>query len=139
MLAAVPLLLPAQDRPADPWPAGKLMEPEELAHILKNDGPKPAIFSVVFPVMYRQRHIAGAIPAGPTSKPDGIAALQKAVAGRPKGEFIVIYCGCCPMEHCPNIRPAYVTLRDAGFHNVHVLHLATNLHTDWVSKGYPVA
>jgi thiosulfate/3-mercaptopyruvate sulfurtransferase len=137
--AALPLSAWAQTRPADPWPATKLMEPDELARILKDGGPQPVILSVVFPVLYRQRHIAHAIPAGPTSKPEGIAALRKAVAGRPKDANIVIYCGCCPMVVCPNIRPAYVLLRDSGFSNVRVLHLQTNLHTDWVEKGYPVA
>lgn len=136
--AALPLSVRAQGRPADPWTASTLMEPDELARILKSGGPQPTILSVVFPVLYRQRHILHAIPAGPTSKPEGIAALRKAVAQMRKDEYMVIYCGCCPMDVCPNIRPAYVTLRDAGFRNVRVLHLPTNLHTDWVVKGYPV-
>jgi hypothetical protein len=49
----------------------------------------------------------------------------------------VIYCGCCPMLKCPNIRPAYSTLKELGFTHIRVLSLPTNLHTDWVSKDYP--
>ena len=44
-------------------------------------GKAPIILSVAFPVLYRGRHIAHAINAGPTSKPEGIEALKKAVAG----------------------------------------------------------
>lgn len=138
LVAAFSFAFTVRSQTTDPWPANRLIEPEELARILKGGGPKPTIISVVFPVLYRQRHIQGAIPAGPTSKPEGITALRKAVSGRSKDEQLVIYCGCCPMEHCPNIRPAYTELKNAGFRNVRVLHLATNLHTDWTAKGYPV-
>ena len=78
-----------------------------------------------------------AINAGPTSKPEGIEALKTAVAKLPKDADLVIYCGCCPMVKCPNIRPAYRTLKELGFKHLRVLSLPTNLHTDWVSKDYP--
>ncbi|MBV9772192.1 MAG: rhodanese-like domain-containing protein, partial [Bryobacterales bacterium] len=88
-------------------------------------------------VLYRGKHIVHAINAGPTSKPEGIEALKKAVARLPKDADLVIYCGCCPMVKCPNIRPAYRTLQGLGFTHLRVLSLPTNLHTDWVSKDYP--
>jgi hypothetical protein len=88
-------------------------------------------------MLYRGRHIAHAINAGPASKPEGIEALKKAVAGLAKDADIVIYCGCCPMLECPNIRPAYRTLKELGFTHVRVLSLPTNLHTDSVGKDYP--
>jgi thiosulfate/3-mercaptopyruvate sulfurtransferase len=127
-----------QERLQDPWPPGKLIQPAALAELLNTSGPKPTVISVAFPVLYRQRHIAHALPAGPASKPEGLAALRQAVSAMPKDREIVIYCGCCPMEHCPNIRPAYMALESAGFSNVRVLELRTNLHTDWTAKGYPV-
>jgi hypothetical protein len=127
----------SQDRSADPWGPDTLIQPEELARILSADGPKPMVISVAFPVLYRQRHIVHALPAGPTSKPEGLAALRQTLAALRKDANIVIYCGCCPMAHCPNIRPAYIALADAGFHKVRVLNLPTNLHTDWIAKGYP--
>jgi hypothetical protein len=52
---------------------------------------------------------------------------------------IVLYCGCCPWSHCPNLNPAYDTLRQMGFSKVKVLYLANNFGADWVDKGYPVA
>jgi hypothetical protein len=42
------------------------------------------------------------------------------------------------MEKCPNIRPAYQTLKELGFSHVRVLNLHTNFHVDWSAKGYPV-
>ena len=59
------------------------------------------------------------------------------VAKQPKDRFIVLYCGCCPWNHCPNVGPAFVRLRDLGFSRVKVLYLPNNFGDDWVAKGYP--
>jgi rhodanese-related sulfurtransferase len=139
--ALAPLALPhlgtAQTTQSDPWPPGDLLEPATLAALLKS-GADQKVFSVAFPFLYRQRHIPGAQFAGPGSKPEGIAALKSAATKLPKNTSIVLYCGCCPMTHCPNIRPAYRTLKELGFTNVRVLNLPTNFHADWTAKGYPV-
>jgi rhodanese-related sulfurtransferase len=113
------------------------MQPAALAEMLGKGG-HSEIIGVVFPVLYRQKHIAGARLAGPTSKPEGIDQLKAAVAKLPKNTQIVIYCGCCPMAQCPNIRPAYTALQELGYNNVYVLNLPANFHTDWEEKGYPV-
>jgi thiosulfate/3-mercaptopyruvate sulfurtransferase len=131
-------LLRADEPTSDPWPKDALIEPSELAKILTGSQKPPVIISVVFPVLYRQRRILHAKLAGPTSKPEGISALKQAVADLPRNANVVIYCGCCPMVRCPNIRPAYSALKDLRYTNVHVLNLLTNLHTDWTQKGYPV-
>jgi hypothetical protein len=100
--------------------------------------PKPS--SIAPPTPDAQTlHIPDAVFAGPANKAEGIADLRKAVGDLPKDTAIVIYCGCCPMKDCPNIRPAYRALRELGFTNLRVLDLPTNFHTDWVLKGYPVA
>jgi len=114
------------------------MEPGRLAKLLNSSG-EPKVICVAFPVLYRQRHVLRAVLAGPTSKPEGLTALREAVQDLPRSSEIVIYCGCCPMQKCPNIRPAYQTLKDLGFTRIRVLELPTNFHTDWVAKGYPVA
>jgi thiosulfate/3-mercaptopyruvate sulfurtransferase len=121
---------------ADPWNPAELMEPAALAEALRSAHP-PVVLCTAFPVLYRNKHILHALEAGPGSKPEGIALLKKAVADLPKETDIVIYCGCCPMVKCPNIRPAYRTLRDLGFVHVRVLSIPTNMHEDWFSKGYP--
>ena len=50
----------------------------------------------------------------------------------------VIYCGCCPFEKCPNIRPAYTALNGMGFKRLRVLVIPADFATDWVGKGYPM-
>jgi hypothetical protein len=64
--------------------------------------------------------------------------LESKVASTPKNALIVIYCGCCPWNRCPNVGPAYARLHDLGFTNVKVLYMANNFGDDWVAKGYRV-
>ena len=128
----------ADEPAAEPWPKRDLMEPADLAKRLNTSGPKPTIICVAFPVLYRQRHIIHAQFAGPTSEPEGMKALRSAAAKLAKDSNIVVYCGCCPMVRCPNVRPAYRELKRLGYSGVHVLNLPANFHDDWVARNYPV-
>jgi thiosulfate/3-mercaptopyruvate sulfurtransferase len=128
----------ADETISDPWSKSELMEPADLVKLLNVPAKPVDIICVTFPVLYRQKHIPHAQFAGPTNKPEGIAALQSAVQALPRNEEIVIYCGCCPMKNCPNIRPAYRALKELDFEYVGVLDLPTNFHTNWATKGYPV-
>ena len=122
----------------DPWPKSAIVEPAMLATTLQSPLAKePVILCVAFPVLYKSKHIRGAIFAGQGSKAEGIEELKKAVADLPKDSDLVLYCGCCPMEKCPNIRPAYRTLKELGFTKVRVLNIPTNMNTDWYTKNYP--
>lgn len=123
---------------SDPWSKSELMEPADLVKRLAASDKPVHIISVAFPILYRQKHIPHAQLAGPTSKPEGIAALRADVSELPRSTEIIIYCGCCPMKVCPNIQPAYRLLKDLRFKRVRVLDLPTSFHADWVSKGYPV-
>lgn len=122
---------------ADPWTAAELLAPAKLAEQLAGPQKPAKIIAVPFPVLYRQRHIPGAVFAGPGNKQEGLEALKKEVAGLRKDADIVLYCGCCPMTQCPNIRPAYQQLKSMGFTRVRVLHIPQNMHTDWYTKKYP--
>jgi hypothetical protein len=121
----------------DPWGPSDLTQPADLLGTLKA-GHGTTLRMVGPRILYNGDHIAGSIYAGPASSPEGIDALLKSVASLPPGTPLTIYCGCCPMDHSPNIRPAYAALKKAGFTNVKGLDIATNLHTDWTAKGYPV-
>jgi len=122
----------------DPWTAQEIVQPKAMAERLKAKEPA-AIFYVGFPTLYRNgAHILGANLAGPCSKPEGLESLKQAVAELPRDKEVFIYCGCCPFVKCPNIRPAYRALREMGFRKVRVLMIETNLHSDWIEKGYPV-
>lgn len=119
-------------------PEASLIQPEALVQSLKNsDKEKPTILQVGSKVMFGQAHIPGAEYAGPGSQSAGIASLEDMVASLPKDKRIVLYCGCCPWNRCPNVGPAFKRLHDLGFSNVKVLYIANNFGDDWVNKGYP--
>ncbi len=131
--AAVPNL-----RAAETHDKAQLIQPEELAKILQTKGEKPVILMVGFKVLYAQAHIPGAEYIGPTSEERGMAQLRERAKSLSKTRSIVLYCGCCPWGHCPNIDPALKYLREQGFTNVKALYLANNFGQDWMNKGYPV-
>jgi len=122
-------------------PAGaQLITPEDLVKILQAPkGEKPLILNVGPRLLFAQAHIAGSEFIGPGSNPQSLQALRDRVKALPRGKFIVIYCGCCPWSHCPNILPAYKALAELGFTKAKALYIANNLGTDWVYKGYPTA
>jgi thiosulfate/3-mercaptopyruvate sulfurtransferase len=117
----------------DPWTASDVVQPEALAGRVG----QPLIVHVGFPVLYRGAHIKGSVYAGPGSKPAGIDELKRVLAKEPRGREIVLYCGCCPWDKCPNVRPSFTAVREMGFTKVRVLIIPENLAKDWVDKGYP--
>ena len=121
----------------EPWQAGDLIQPVDLKGLLASDE-KPLVLQTGVVHLYKMGHIPGSIFAGMCSTSEGLATLRKAVQDVPRTRGVVIYCGCCPMGDCPNIRPAYRTLREMGFKNVKVLNLPTNFTQDWQMKGFPV-
>ncbi len=117
-----------------------LINPEDLVNILQSpNGDKPLMIQVGSRVLYQQAHVPGSEYVGPASSETGLQQLRTRVQPLPRTKFIVIYCGCCPWNHCPNVKPADDALHAMGFTNVKVLHIADNFGADWVSKGYPVA
>lgn len=149
IFAAMPLaslLRPAshgaanQEKAVDPWPSAQVLHPAYLAHELGNSkrGSAPTIVYVGFRTLFEGGHIPGASFHGTASKEDGLAELKKWAGSVPHDANLVIYCGCCSFEHCPNIRPAYTALQEMGFTHVRVLVLPTNFAADWVEKGYPI-
>jgi rhodanese-related sulfurtransferase len=123
----------------DAIPRSQLVTPEELNKLLKSAKQKPLVLQVGPHTLYTQAHISGAEYIGATSDDEGKQKLSNRVKSLPKNSAIVLYCGCCPWSHCPNVHQAYQLLHSLGFTNVKVLYIADNFGTDWVSKGYPVA
>ena len=118
-------------------PSAALIQPETLAKVLQSNAAKPLILQVGFQKLYQQAHIPGAEYVGAATDAEGIQKLEKRVTSLPKNKAIVLYCGCCPWWHCPNVQPAYELLHSMGFTNVKLLYIAQNFGADWVSKGYP--
>jgi rhodanese-related sulfurtransferase len=120
--------------------SAQLINPEELVKIIQSSkAAKPLMIDVGSHVLYEEAHIPGSEYIGPASSEAGIQQLRKRVEPLPRGKFIVLYCGCCPWSHCPNVKPAADALQALGFTNVKVLYIADNFGVNWVDKGYPVA
>ncbi len=120
-------------------PEAHLIQPAELARVLTAKGDKkPLVLQVGSHVLFEQAHIAGSEYVGPGSQAEGLEKLKQRVASLPKDKSIVLYCGCCPWNRCPNAGPAYRLMQELGYTHVKVLYIAGNLGSDWVEKGYPV-
>jgi hypothetical protein len=117
------------------WKKNQVIEPAALMAIIKNPkAAKPPIYNIGF-----VNNIPGAVTIGAANTAKGLTSLKNAVKGLPKNKTVVIYCGCCPFEHCPNVRPAYTLLKDLGYTNTRILNLPTSLKANWIDKGYPLA
>lgn len=130
--------LAAQSEAGD-IPADHLVQPAALASQLQGSTAKPLLIHVGSRVMYEQAHIPASEYIGPGSSDEALRKLTDRVKQVPKNTSIILYCGCCPWEHCPNVKPAYAALSSLGFSNVKVLYIANNFGADWADKGYPVA
>lgn len=138
-----------------PWPAKALtqaapadasitasdyLQPAELAHLLESPArERPLILHVGSHVLYAEAHIPGSEYVGAGGEGAGLQALRNRVKTLKRDRPVVIYCGCCPMANCPNIRPAFQQLVALGFIRIKVLNIADNFGTNWVAQGYPVA
>jgi len=123
----------------DAIPQSQLITPDQLNQALKSATPKPLILNVGPRSMFTQAHIVGAEYMGAASSDAGQQKLRDRVKSLPKNTAIVLYCGCCPWGHCPNMHPAFQVLHSLGFTNVKAVYIANDFGTDWVQKGYPVA
>ncbi|MFZ0314698.1 MAG: rhodanese-like domain-containing protein [Candidatus Korobacteraceae bacterium] len=116
----------------------QVISPDELLPLLQSTtGQKPLVLSVGPSLLYMQAHIPGAEYIGAASGKPGLDKLRARVKSLPHDRLIILYCGCCPWSHCPNVLPAYHLLNALGFNHVKVLYIANNFGTDWVDKGYP--
>jgi thiosulfate/3-mercaptopyruvate sulfurtransferase len=129
-----------QEMPADPRTDAQVLHAADfVSEIAGAKGTNsPTIIYVGFRTLFEGGHISGASFHGTASKEEGLAELKKWVNALPRSTNLVIYCGCCPFDHCPNIRPAYTALHEMGFTHVRILVLPTSFAADWVEKGYPM-
>ena len=138
-LVAVPAIRGQEKRPPDPWTAAQTVQPADLARELgEKNGTPPTIVYVGFRALFAGGHIPGATFHGSASTEQGLSDLKKWANEIPRTTSLIIYCGCCPLGKCPNIRPAFIALDKMGFKKLRVLTLPTNFTTDWVDKDYPI-
>ena len=130
------LILTMDSRAQNPvnWTNEQLIEPSELATDISNKKDLPVIISI---------GPGATIPAsadiGMVNNKEGLEKLKLKLNSLPKEKKVVIYCGCCPFEHCPNVRPAIDVLKELKFTNYFLLNIPHNIKKDWIDKGYPVA
>ena len=130
----------AQEKQGDPWTEAQVLHAVDLTPEIAGakDEHSPTVIYVGFRTLFEGGHIPHASFHGTASKEEGLAELKKWIATLPRSTDLVIYCGCCPFNRCPNIRPAYTALHEMGFTHVRVLVLPTSFAADWVEKGYPM-
>jgi hypothetical protein len=109
-----------------------LMQPAEFASLKT----RPAVFMVGPNVLYRSHRIPSAVFAGPGANPAGLAMLRSAVEKLPRDKEVVVYCGCCPWDRCPNVKPAIDLLKGMGFTKAKALYLPVGFKIDWLDKGF---
>ena len=114
------------------WTSKQLTTPAALAATLKANTEVPVIFSVGPGAI-----IPNSIDIGMVKDEKNLDKFKEQLSKFPKSANILIYCGCCPYEHCPNVRPAIALLQSMQFTNYHLLDLPHNIKTDWIDKGYP--
>ena len=116
---------------------GPYMAPAVLAGRLADvKSGKVQLLHVGPEAVFHRGRIPGARWIGEAGEADGYAALIDAMKKAPADSEIVLYCGCCAVRDCPNVRPASRALREAGHPKTFVLDLPTNFKTDWENKGY---
>ena len=118
---------------------GPLMAPSLLATRLDEIKSGKVVVLYTGPeILFGRGHVPGARSVGEAGTKEGIAAIEAAISATPKETEIVLYCGCCPIRSCPNIRPASAALRRLKRNNAFWLDLPTRFATDWTEKGYAV-
>lgn len=124
----------AQDH-TEPWTEEQLMEPADLAKILNDSTNEPPLVLNIGSV----GDILGAEDIGAAEAEEGLENLRIRLTTVPRDADILIYCGCCPFEHCLNVRPAFSLLNEMKFTHPKLLNLPENLKVDWIDKGYPMS
>ena len=106
----------------EPWASAQLLAPADLAKVINDPKAKqPIIFSIGPGAI-----IKGSIDIGPAKEKGNLNKLRQQLSKLPKDAAIVIYCRCCPFEHCPNIRPAFILLNQMKFTDHKLLNLEHN-------------
>ncbi len=114
---------------------GHMIQPAQLAKMMTTDSAHVPLILNIGP----RKNIPGAVKLGAAEEPEGMANLKARLATLPLDAPVIIYCGCCPYEHCPNVRPAAELLKGMKFTHYQFLDLPHNIDKDWVGKGFPMA
>lgn len=118
-----------------PWSQDELKDVDKFAAEMKLGGTNDILILNIGSV----DDIKDAIHIGPVALEENQKKLANYLTQISKDKAIMIYCGCCPTDVCPNVKKAYHSLKTLGYTNFEILNLKANLDDDWTSKGYPMA
>lgn len=98
----------------EPWTQNQLLEPADLVKVLTDaNSPQPTIYSIgPMPI------IKNSIDIGSAVEKDNLKKMEQDLGKLSKDANIVIYCGCCPFNKCPNIRPAFTLLNERALKTI---------------------
>lgn len=119
----------------DPWTNDQLMPPAALAEKITHHQTNDLLILSIGPGAL----IKGSVDIGPAHESTHFQKLKDYLKKVNRDKTIVIYCGCCPFDKCPNVRPAFTMLTEMGFKNIQLLNLSRNIKADWLDQHYPVA
>ena len=114
------------------WTNDQLLQPSDLAATIKDNKEISVIFSIGPGAVIPHSRDMGMI-----KEEENMKKFRGELEPLPRDTSIIIYCGCCPYEHCPNVRPAIELLREMKFTHYKLLDLPHNIKIDWINKGYP--
>jgi len=114
------------------WTNDQLLQPSELAATIKDNKEISVIFSIGPGAVIPHSRDMGMI-----KEEENMKKFRGELEPLPRDTSIIIYCGCCPYEHCPNVRPAIELLMEMKFTHYKLLDLPHNIKIDWINKGYP--
>lgn len=122
----------AQEK-VEPWTKKQLLEPEALASRISQGKTEDLLILSIGP----DAIIKGSVDIGPGMEKENIEKLKAHLSEVPRNKEVVIYCGCCPFDRCPNIRPAFTLLKQMGFKKGKLLNIRQNIKVNWLDKDYP--
>ena len=119
----------------EPWSSSQLIEPATLASKINLNQTGNLLILSVGP----DAVIKGSVGIGSAKEQANVKKLKSYLKNISKDKEVIIYCGCCPFDKCPNIRPAFKTLNDMGFKNAKLLNLSKNIKANWIDKNCPTS
>jgi thiosulfate/3-mercaptopyruvate sulfurtransferase len=133
-LCVMTVSIVASAQNTEPWKPAQLLSPASLSAVINNSSAEKPLIIDIGPA----GSIKGSVKIGAVNKKENLKKLKELLLKENKDREIVIYCGCCPYEKCPNIRPAFSLLNSLKFTNHKLLDLPKNLKVDWIDHGYPM-
>lgn len=118
----------------EPWRPDQLMDAGDLARLISDSIASQPMLLSIGPAAV----IKNSIDIGAVHEQANFEKLAFELDKLSRDSVVVIYCGCCPFNHCPNIRPAFRLMNEMKFTRHKLLNLPRNIKMDWLDKGYPV-